>query len=369
MHHVTILGSGKIGSTIATLLHHSGDYNVLVGDTDIEALQSIAATVPVNIFVVDATDEATIANKLEGQDCVISACPYWLNAGIARAAVKAGVSYFDLTEDIATTNAIRAIANTAPDDLVFAPQCGLAPGFISILANHVCHQFEKLDEVKVRVGALPKYPSNMMMYNLTWSTRGLINEYCNPCEAIQNGQKIEAVPLEGIEHFSLDGIGYEAFNTSGGLGTLCETLLGKVRTLNYKTIRYQGHCYLMSFLVKELRLASQRELFQEILEHAIPVTKQDVVIISCTVTGWTNGCFEQISNVYKIYPKNLHGEIWTAIQLTTATSLCAVVDMYLNGKIPHSGFLQQEQIDLDAFLGNRFGSLYNDFHKPLESIG
>ncbi|NET51334.1 MAG: saccharopine dehydrogenase family protein [Merismopedia sp. SIO2A8] len=322
------------------------------------ALEHLTASVPVNTFVIDVTDELAIAEKLEGQDCVISACPYWVNPGIARAAAKAGVSYFDLTEDIETTHIVRSIAETAPRGLVFAPQCGLAPGFISILAHHLCSGFEKLDEVKMRVGALPQYPSNMIMYNLTWSTKGLINEYCNPCEVIQNGRKIEAIPLEEVEHFSIDGLTYEAFNTSGGLGTLCETLTGQVRTLNYKTIRYPGHNYLMMFLTKELRLSNRRELLEEILEDAIPFTKQDVVLTFCTVTGWRNGCLEQISDIRKIYPLNLYGETWSSIQLATSASLCAVLDMYLNGEIPQSGFLKQEQISLDAFLANRFGCYY-----------
>ncbi len=254
MYNVAILGTGKIGSAIAKFLHHSGDYTILVGDMDAQALEDLAALVPVNTFVIDVTNEAALAQKLEGQDCVISACPYWVNPSIARAAAQAGVSYFDLTEDIETTNAVRSIAETAPDSLIFAPQCGLAPGFISILAHDLCSRFEKLDEVKMRVGALPQYPSNMIMYNFTWSTKGVINEYCNPCEVIHNGCKIETLPLEEVEHFSLDGVTYEAFNTSGGLGTLCETLAEQVRTLNYKTIRYPGHSYLMTFLTKELRL-------------------------------------------------------------------------------------------------------------------
>ncbi len=76
----------------------------------------------------------------------------------------------------------------------------------------------------MRVGALPKFPSNALNYNLTWSTEGLINEYCEPCEAIVNGERREVPPMEELEEFSLDGVTYEAFNTSGGLGSLCETL-------------------------------------------------------------------------------------------------------------------------------------------------
>src|SRR5438445_283618 len=84
----------------------------------------------------------------------------------------------------------------------------------------------------VLVGALPQFPTNEMKYNLTWSTDGLINEYGNACEAIHDGKLIELLPLEGLEHFSLDGVDYEAFNTSGGVGTLAETLAGQCRMLN-----------------------------------------------------------------------------------------------------------------------------------------
>ena len=358
MHRVIILGAGKIGSAIAKLLHRSGDYALLVGDIDPRTLEHLSASVPVQTFVVDASDEAAIAEKLKGCDGVISACPYWVNPGIARAAVKAGVSYFDLTEDVATTRTVSAIAKTASEGSILAPQCGLAPGFIGILAHHLCCGFEQLDEVKMRVGALPQYPSNAMAYNLTWSTEGLINEYCNPCEAIQNGCQVRAVPLEEEESFSIDGVRYEAFNTSGGLGTLCETLDGQVRTLNYKTVRYPGHRYLMKFLIEELRLGDRRELLKEILERAIPITQQDVIIIFCTVTGWKNGRLEQASDARKIYPRIFDGEPWSAIQLSTAASLCAVLDMHLNGEIAQSGFLKQEQVNLDAFLANRFGRYY-----------
>lgn len=358
MFNVTILGAGKIGSAIAHLLHRSGDYTLQVGDIDTQSLKRLKTSVPVRTFIIDVADETAIVEKLQGQDGVISACPYWLNPLIAGAAAEAGVSYFDLTEDIETTRAVRSIAETAPDSLIFAPQCGLAPGFISILASHLCRRFETLDEVKMRVGVLPQSSSKMMTYNLTWSTDGLINEYCNPCEAILNSRKTETIPLQEEETLSLDGVNYEAFNTSGGLGTLCETLEGQVRTLNYKTVRYPGHRYLMAFLAKELRLSERRELFKEILENSIPITKQDVTIVFCSATGWIDGQLEQISDVRKIYPLKLHGEDLSSIQLTTAAAVCAVLDMYLNGQITQSGFLKQEQVDLEIFLSNRFGNYY-----------
>ena len=163
----------------------------------------------------------------------INALPYHLAVPAATAALQAGCHYFDLTEDVAATREIMRLAEGAKT--AFMPQCGLAPGFIGIVAHHLASGFDSVRDVQMRVGALPAFPTNALKYNLTWSVDGLINEYCHPCEAIRNGEIIEVLPLEGMEHFSLDGTEYEAFNTSGGLGTLCETLEGKVRTLNYRT--------------------------------------------------------------------------------------------------------------------------------------
>ena len=145
----------------------------------------------------------------------------------------------------------------------------------------------------MRVGALPQFPVDTLKYNLTWSTDGLINEYCNPCEAIREGRLAEVLPLEGLESFSLDGVDYEAFNTSGGLGTLCETLDGKVDRLDYKTVRYPGHRDVMKMLLEDLRLRDRRELLKDVLERSIPITHQDVVLIFVTVSGWRDARLTQ----------------------------------------------------------------------------
>src|SRR5690606_1904430 len=139
-----------------------------------------------------------------------------------------GTHYFDLTEDVHATKTIMELAKDAKT--AFMPQCGLAPGFIGIAARSLAARFDSVREVKMRVGALPEFPTNSLKYNLTWSVDGLVNEYCHPCEAIRNGRLQLVQPMEGLEHFSLDGVEYEAFNTSGGLGTLCDTLSGKVET-------------------------------------------------------------------------------------------------------------------------------------------
>jgi saccharopine dehydrogenase-like NADP-dependent oxidoreductase len=278
------------------------------------------------------------------------------NTRIAEAAASAGVHYLDLTEDVVSTRRVKELARSA--NSAFIPQCGLAPGFISIVANDLASRFDTLESVRMRVGALPQYPSNALNYNLTWSTDGVINEYCEPCEAIVEGELIEVPPLEEREEFSLDGVTYEAFNTSGGLGTLAETLKGKVRTLNYRTIRYPGHAAIMKALLNDLGLRHRRDVLKDIFESALPATLQDVVIVFVTVSGRKNGRLLQETYANKIYAKRVGDMVRSAIQITTASAICAVLDMLADGTLPAKGFIKQEEIALDAFLANRFGRAY-----------
>jgi saccharopine dehydrogenase-like NADP-dependent oxidoreductase len=326
---------------------------------DAASLSRLRERTGVQTTLLDASNARRLAEAMQGRQSVLSALSFRFNPGVAQAALESGLSYFDLTEDIATTNQVRQVAQKAAPGQIFMPQCGLAPGFISIVAYYLAQKFDRLDRVHMRVGALPQFPSNVLKYNLTWSTDGLINEYCNPCEAIHEGKLTHVLPLEGLEQFSLDGVRYEAFNTSGGLGTLCETLEGQVRELNYRTIRYVGHRNLMHFLLRELRLSERRELLKEILEDAIPITYQDVVVIFCTATGWRSDQLVQLSDARKIYMRMIDGEPWSAIQVTTASGICAALDLHVSGKLPTQGFVRQEQIDFDDFMNNRFGSNYH----------
>ena len=358
MNQILLLGSGKIGRMIAKLLTSTGEFQLRVGDVDRESLLRLAEKVDVTTVQLDASNPHELASAMQGCQVVISALSFRFNPGVAQAALDSGLSYFDLTEDVETTRQVKKIADQAGTGQVFVPQCGLAPGFISIAAHNLTQSFDTIDTVMMRVGALPQFPSNALKYNLTWSTDGLINEYCNSCEAIHQGRRIDVLPLEGLEHFSLDGVRYEAFNTSGGLGTLCETLDGRVRDLNYKTVRYLGHRHLMNVLVNELRLNERRDLLKDILEYAVPITFQDVVVTFCTVTGKRKGELIQLSDARKIYHQEIDGENWSAIQLTTAAGVCTLVDLHADGQLPSSGFVRQEQVALDTFLENRFGRYY-----------
>jgi saccharopine dehydrogenase-like NADP-dependent oxidoreductase len=356
MKDVVVVGAGKIGATIADFLAGSGDYHVTVVDRSQAQLSSLDAARPVAKACVDVAEPEALERLLEGRFAVLSAAPYHLTTRIAEAAAASRVHYLDLTEDVASTRRVKELAAGATT--AFVPQCGLAPGFISIVASDLAKHFDVLDSVRMRVGALPQYPSNALNYNLTWSTDGVINEYCEPCEAIVDGELVEVPPLEEREEFSLDGVTYEAFNTSGGLGTLCETLKGKVRTLNYRTIRYPGHAAIMKALLNDLRLRDRRDILKDILENALPATLQDVVIVFVTVSGRKGGRLVQETYANKIYARPVGGVVRSAIQVTTAAGICTVLDLLAEGRLPSHGFIRQEDIALADFLKNRFGRVY-----------
>lgn len=356
MKDVVVVGAGKIGSTIAGMLVGSGDYRVTVLDRAQAQLDRMEAPADVKRLALDIEDGAELARQIAGRFAVLSAAPYHLTKRVAEAAKAAGSNYLDLTEDVATTRRVKQLADGATT--AFIPQCGLAPGFISIVAHDLIKRFDTVDSVRMRVGALPQFPSNALNYNLTWSTDGVINEYCEPCEAIVNGDIREVSPLEEREEFSLDGVTYEAFNTSGGLGTLCDTLKGQVRTLNYKTIRYPGHAAIMKALLNDLRLRDRRDILKDILEQAVPTTLQDVVIVFVTVSGTRNGRLVQDTYAHKVYAQPINGILHSAIQVTTAAGICAVLDLLAGGAIPTHGLVRQEDVPLAAFLANRFGKAY-----------
>ncbi|MDC8786501.1 saccharopine dehydrogenase family protein [Roseateles koreensis] len=362
---VALLGAGHIGQTIARLLHGSGDYRVTVIDKSAAALARLQAE-GIATLAVDTADACALAAALKGQDTVVNALPYHLAITAAHLALEAGCHYFDLTEDVAATKEIKRIAEGART--AFMPQCGLAPGFIGIVAHHLAQGFDSLQDVKMRVGALPAFPTNALKYNLTWSVDGLINEYCHPCESIHDGALIAALPLEGLEHFSLDGTEYEAFNTSGGLGTLCETLQGRVRNLDYKTVRYPGHRDLMMMLLDDLQLKNDQETLKNIMRKSMPATMQDVVLVFVTVSGMRAGSLVQEVFARKIFAEREGPAPLSAIQITTAAGICAAVDLFREGKLPSSGFIRQEQVKLPEFLANRFGKAYQQ-SRQVESIG
>lgn len=361
MYNVMITGAGKIGSLIACLLADSGSYQVHLADVEFngsDVKRLLAALPEIKTVALDVKDQQSTQAYLEKHNivAVISSLPYFLNTYVAKAAKGAKAHYFDLTEDTAVTEAVKAIAEGA--ETAFVPQCGLAPGFISIAANSLMQEFEECFHAKLRVGALPQRANNALHYSLTWSTDGVINEYGNPCYGIENGKPSVMAPLEGLEAIQIDGCEYEAFNTSGGLGSLGDLYAGKVQSMNYKTMRYPGHCEKMRLLMNDLRLNEDRSTLKRILENAIPKTYQDIVIVYVTVEGIKQGELTEKSYVKKIYPETIRGLEWSAIQVSTASGVCAVVDLVLGQGNEYRGLVLQENFKLSDVLVNRFGQYY-----------
>lgn len=360
MHNVLVIGAGKIGSLIAFLLTHSSQYNVYLADVqeDNPQIRRLGTLPNFHYVKLDAKDIHAVSEfvKKNTIEAIVSSLPFYCNIPIAKVAAANNLHYFDLTEDVETTQAVQELAKNA--NSAFVPQCGLAPGFISIIANHLMRHFPKLDTVKMRVGALPTNISNALQYSLTWSTDGLINEYGNLCQAVENGQQVELLPLEGLEEIKIDGLTYEAFNTSGGIGSLSQSYKGSVRHLSYKTIRYPGHCSKIKFLMNDLKLNYDRDTLKRIFEHAIPKTYQDVVLVYVSVTGTQDDQFVEENYVKKFYPKKIGGHRWSAIQLTTASGICSALDIVLSSPENYQGFVRQEQFSFDDLIGNRFGEYY-----------
>ncbi len=346
---VAVLGLGKVGSLVGTLLTRSG-----FGVTGFDA--NPPAGLPFDTRTLDVADLAALKPMLTGADAVISCLPFHLNVGVARIAHDNGMHYFDLTEDVPTTKAILEMSATAKG--VMAPQCGLAPGFIGIVGADLAGHFDVLRSIELRVGALPQHPRGKLGYALNWSPEGVINEYINDCEVIRNSKPQMVPALEGLEMILVNGLVLEAFTTSGGLGTMCETYFGKVQELNYKTMRYPGHCEQMRFLLNELYLRDERELANRLLKNALPAVDEDVVFVHAAVEGQKDGRLSREEYV-RAYPvMELEGRNWRAISWTTAASLCAVVEMVAGGSLPGRGFIKQEEIPFDKFLATRNGNIY-----------
>lgn len=349
IERVLVVGLGKVGSLVGRILHENG--------FAVRGLDAVDRSgLPFDTACAEVTDEATLVKHLEQVDAVVSCLPYHLNLTIAKAAHAGGVHYFDLTEDVPTTKAIREMSATGR--AVMAPQCGLAPGFIGIVGASLTQAFDSLRSIELRVGALPQHPSGLLGYAFNWSAEGVVNEYLNECEVIRSGKPMWVLPMSQLETIVINGIQLEAFTTSGGLGTMCETYAGRVDELNYKTMRYPGHCQLMKFFFRELHMRDRRDEAGRILVNAKPPVSDDVVYVHAAVEGQKRGQLYRDEFVRAYYPIDVAGATWRAISWTTAASVSAVVELVATGKLPAKGFLKQEEIPLDEFLRTKSGALY-----------
>jgi len=350
LNRIAVLGLGRIGTLAAKLLHEGG-FEVLGFDS-----RAHAEALPFPVHSTDVASDAGIATATAGVDAVLSCLPYRLNMRIAQAAHAQGLHYFDLTEDVPTTRAIIELGKTAR--ALLAPQCGLAPGFVGIVAAAQVAAFDVCRALRLRVGALPQHPTGLMGYAFNWSPEGVVNEYLNDCEVIEEGVRKMVSSMEWIETVYVDGVKLEAFTTSGGLGTLCETFHGVVANIDYKSMRYPGHVRLMNFFFHELLMRERRDLAGEILTNAKPPVNDDVVYLHVSGEGTRAGRLQRREFVRAYHPRELCGGRETAIAWTTSASVVAVIQLVAEQRLPQRGFLKQEQITLDDFLATRTGRLF-----------
>jgi len=348
---IAVLGLGKVGTLAAKLLHDAG---FVVTGYDVNAPRE---ALPFDVRCDDITSPDVLAVGFAKVDAILSCLPFHLNVDVATAAHKAGIHYFDLTEDVPTTNAIIELSKTAKG--LMAPQCGLAPGFIGIVGASHIEQFDTCRSVRMRVGALPQNPTGLLGYAFNWSPEGVVNEYLNDCEVLEEGQRKWVSPMEWHETLLIDGMQLEAFTTSGGLGTMCETYLDRVDNMDYKTIRYPGHMKLMNFFFHELLMRENRAEAGRILVKAKPPVEDDIVYVHVATEGEIDGRLQRREFVRGYRPIEVAGSRQTAIAWTTAGSVVAVIEMVRNGTLPDRGFLKQEDIRLATFLKTETGGLFS----------
>ena len=346
---IAVLGLGKVGHLAAELLDSAG-FSVTGGDM---VARDDAA---ISTVQIDVSDRHALDRLLGSHEAVLSCLPYAFNTQVAEVAHARGIHYFDLTEDVGVTKVVRRLAETSKG--IMAPQCGLAPGFVGIVGADLSRQFDRVRSIRLRVGALPRNPTGLLGYAFNWSPEGVVNEYLNDCEVIEEGVHKTVSAMEWVETLYVEGVELEAFTTSGGLGTMCETFAGKIDNLDYKTMRYPGHVGLMNFFFHELLMRDRRELAGQILTNAKPPVDDDVVYVHISVEGWLNSRLSRQEFVRAYRPRMIGGRLRTSIAWTTSASVVAVIEGVRTGALPPHGFLKQEVIPLETFCATGTGELF-----------
>jgi lysine 6-dehydrogenase len=364
---VVMLGAGLQAQAATFDLVNQRDLTeIVVADADLGRARALAQRWKdprLHPVQLDASDEAAAEKVLKGARAALSAVPYKFNAGLARAAVRAGCSFCDLggnNDVVAAELALDEKARAAGVTIV--PDCGLAPGLVSILSAHAVEAFDEVDTLELRVGGIPQRKGGVLDYSLVFSMEGLINEYVEDAIVLEGGQPRTVHSLEDFE--SLDWVEpfgtMEAFNTSGGVSTLPETYRGKIRRLNYKTIRWPGHGRVFQAMKKLGLLSSTpvevdghavkpRALLAKVATPVLDRGEPDVILTRVTALGTRNG--KALRRVYEMieYPDNEHG--LTAMMRTTAFPATIVMLMLARGEVKTKGALPQERcVDPRRFL-------------------
>ena len=361
---ILVLGAGRMGhGAVFDLVRNSpGVDGVTVADADLAKAKTIAEGFtgkPVAAVAFEAANETAAVELMRGHDSVISCVNYWYNVPLSRAAIAAGSNFCDLGGNNTIVDQQLALDAEARDaGISIIPDCGLAPGMVSILAMHGTAQFEEVEEIHIRVGGLPQKPEPPLDYQLVFSVEGLINEYIEPARVIRGGKIVEVESMTEIEEIAFEGFPpLEAFQTSGGTSTLPETFRGTIRELDYKTIRYAGHCAKFKAMI-DLGLCSSEEVatsagsfvprkaFGKLLELNLPADGPDYVLVRVDVVGDGGKRFRM-----DIVDRQDEANGVSAMMRTTAFPASIIAQMMAKGEVLARGATPQEKaVDPTKFL-------------------
>src|SRR6476659_3912715 len=364
---ILVLGAGRMGhGAVYDLIHNSpGVERVTVADFHLDKAESVAASVGgsnIDARQIDTSDHDASLDLMRGHDSVISCVNYWYNESLSRAAIEAKANFCDLGGNNYVVDkqlALDADAKTAGINII--PDCGLAPGMVSLLAMHGAAKFDEIEEIHIRVGGLPQQPQPPLNYQLVFSVEGLINEYVEIARVIRDGKITEVEPMTELESLTFDNFPpLEAFQTSGGTSTLPDTFLGKIRELDYKTIRYAGHCDKFKTMidlglcssdemVHEERKITPRRVFAELLEKYLPADGPDYVLVQLDFVGKSQGETKKLR--YDIVDRLDETNGMSAMMRTTAFPASIIAQMMAKGDVLTRGATPQEKaIDPDRFI-------------------
>lgn len=367
---ILVLGAGRMGLGAAFDLAHNSDCeSVTVADVDAERARAVVETIgssKLRAAQVDVSNHEQVIDLMRGHDAAISCVVYSYNLQLAQAAIEAPVNFCDLGGNntvVASELALDEEAKRAGINII--PDCGLAPGMVSVLVAHGAARFENLEEIHIRVGGLPQAPRPPLNYQIVFSIEGLINEYIERARIIRDGRIVEVDSMTEVERlrFPKPFEELEAFQTSGGTSTLPETFKGRVRELNYKTIRYPGHCEKFKLLldlglasseaveVDGMRLSPRRVLGEMLLRH-LPADEPDVVLILVEFRGTRAGSKNSVETLrYYIIDRFDERTGLSAMQRTTAFPASIIAQMMARGEIIEKGAIPQERcVPPDSFV-------------------
>ena len=364
---ILVLGAGRMGhGAVFDLIHNSPQVDrVTVADFDVKKADAVAEAVGtsrVEAHHVDAANISDVADLMRGHDSVISCVNYWYNVALSKAAIETGANFCDLGGNnyiVDEQLALDADAKAAGVNII--PDCGLAPGMVSVLAMHGAAKFDSVDEIHIRVGGLPQDPQPPLNYQLVFSVEGLINEYIETARVIRNGNLTTVESMTEIEQLSFDGFPpLEAFQTSGGTSTLPDTFLGKISELDYKTIRYAGHCEKFKTMI-DLGLCSSEEMlvdfqnvtprkvFGDLLQQHLPADGPDYVLVRLDFVGKKDGETKKLR--YDIVDKQDEATGMSAMMRTTTFPASIIAQMMATGDVLEQGATPQEKaIDPGKFV-------------------